>query len=313
MTVAFPEIWLPVSRASHYEVSDRGHIRRRPKQGRQAARLVRLQVDSEGYQNVTLIRGQKQRTLRIDELVCQHFHGNKPNKHMAIQHIDGVTWNDWASNLRWEYPVVANQWYGGPIDPARRGLFRFGPFASKLELVPHLKYGDIMVAFGDNQIKAFEFVFGRDTSEIQNPFNLARYWRATVNSLTQVERCKGMDMPADPNLNPYEAAESYRKLALMHPEFMWANYLLDAAFYIERMADCIYKDIPLPANQVVPSQRRPMAMPRPAPPAATVQAPAAPVTMARRPMGSPTVVPPLQAPPLRRRTTAAPGLFNDKD
>lgn len=303
MTTAFPETWLPVTHS--YQVSDRGHIRRRPKQGRRTARLSPLHVDAEGYQNVTLIRGQKERTVRVDTLVCQAFHG-KPDKGMVVQHIDGVTWNDWSSNLRWEYQVVATEWYSGPIGPACRSFYRHGPYTSKTELLPCLEYGDVVVAFNEGRIASFEFVFGRDLSNyVKNPFDMARYWRATVNSLMQVERSKGMDMMLiPPDFHPYDAAQSYRSLAAMHPEYMWAHYLLDAAFYIERMADCIYKNIELPPSIVVPIARLPMKAPQP------VQAPAIPAPISRRPMTAPPVAPPPVAPQTRRRTVPPAGLFN---
>jgi hypothetical protein len=175
---------------------------------------------------------------------------------------------------------MAEQWYCGPISGARRGYFRFGPYRSRLALLPHVQYGDIIMARNANhQIVAFEFALGRDFNrEVRNPYDLARYWRASVNSLTEVERCKGADImlfnPKDPT-QVYEAARKYRELAEMHPEWLWANYLLEASYYIEMMANLVYHDIAAPKVKVIPTTRRPFPKaaepPSPEPPAAPVR------------------------------------------
>lgn len=317
MNTAFPEVWLSIPRWSHYQISDRGHIRRRPKGGRLIAKTTTLQTNVDGYQTVTLVRGSKEITVPVDTLVCQTFYGKMPSKGMTIQHVDGVNWNNWASNIRWEYPIVSNRWYSGPIDAARRGYFKYGPLKSKTEILPNLCPGDVIVAFDDNaKIIAFEFVFSRDaTKSTLNPFDLARYWRATVNSLTQAERCRGMDMPVNPNANPYEAAARYRKLAEMHPDYMWATYLLEAAFYIERIADYVYKGVPPPAIVIAPAVRRSLDLPRAAPVAAA-QAPTAPPVVARRSLTMPPAPAPRPAPAMapsprrRSRNMKTPGLLD---
>lgn len=300
MTIAFPEIWRPIASWSMYQVSDRGHVRRRPRGGRPTAKLLRLTVDTNGYENVTLTSGKRERTFRVDWLVCSAFHGNPPDRDMEVQHKDGVTWNDWNTNLRWGYRVMATQWYSGPVDAALRGYYRYGPYPSKTSILPYAKYGNVIVAFDDDgQIKAFEFVFSHDlANSTRNPYDLVRYWRATTkHKLMEVECREGMDVSMDPNRNPYEAAAQYRKMAEMHPDYAWALYLLEAAFYIERMADCVYKGLAPPEVQVVPAVRRPLEQPRAAP-AVPAPAPSAPAPMARRPIHAQAAPAPVQAAPL---------------
>lgn len=322
MITAFPEVWRPLDLWSSYQVSDRGHIRRRPRGGRATSRLTPLKVNIDGYNNVTLVRGKKERVLRVDWLVCWTFHGAMPDKDMSVQHIDGITWNDWASNLRWEYPIVATQWYNGPVASAQHGYFKYGPFKSKTEVMPNLKYGDVIVAFDDTgQIVAFEFVFDRDVmNSTRNPYDLARYWRATAKrKLMEVELREGMDMAIDPNRNPYDAAAQYRELAKLHPDFMWAAYLLDASFYIEHMADCVYKNMVPPPITVVSGIRPPLHRPHAAA-EAPAQTPQAPPVATRRPITRPAATqdPPADAAPslygkVRRRLVrdVPPGFFGD--
>ena len=274
MITTFPEQWLTIPHFRAWQVSDRGHVRRNPVGGRETARLAPLKVTTDGQQYVAVTRGKVEAVFTVDTLVCTAFHG-EPKPGMIVQHIDGVIWNNWASNLRWEYEIVASRWYCGPIGPARLGFFRYGPYPSKTELMPHIKYGHVILAKDDNdKVVAFEFMITRDpTNGIRNPYDVSRYWRAAVNTLTEVERCTGMDImkmdPKDPQ-SVYEAAYRYRTLASMHPEYMWASYLLEASYYIEMMANMVYHDVAPPPVVVPPRTRRVMSIPPPPPPAKTL-------------------------------------------
>lgn len=253
MIVSNPEEWAPIPGWRNYVAGDRGHVRHRSK----TKSLSRI-VDTDGVQYVTLRKRTNQEEYQIDQLVCSAFHGSPPNNDLITEHIDGVLWNNWASNLRWAYPVMASKWYGGPVKDAIRGFFRYGPFKTKIELSRLLSKGDVLIGKGDNgKLVAFEFVFWRGDDSL-NPFDMARFFRAHVNYVMEIEKLKGMDIVIE--ANPYAAAQKYHELANLHPEFMWARYLHEAADMIEVLANEVRSGIDHPVT-VVPSVRTPVPIP----------------------------------------------------
>lgn len=147
------------------------------------------------------------------------------------------------------------KWYCGPITPAVRGYFKYGPFPSRMAMDPYVKEGFVLTAYDDdNKIAAFEFCMKPVTNGIPatvNPFGAARYWRACCNTFMEIERIKETEIVVERD-DPIRAAEQYRKFAEMHPNFMWATYLHDAAFYIEKLARMVYDGLEPPAPVAKP-------------------------------------------------------------
>lgn len=280
-----------------YQAGDHGHIRRRPLSHQDKKRYIKPHSDTSGRQLVTLKKGSDRNEYFVDELVCRAFHTRNPAKGMVVTHIDGIEWNNWPSNLRWSFNLMATKWYCGKIKDAAKGFYRAGPFSTPIDLSPHTEYGDIIVAYDTHgEMVAFEFVLGRAPDERKNPYALARYYRMACNTLMEIERAKGLDVMIDKDANPFEAAQRFHQLADLHPEFMWASYLHEAAFFIERMATVVYGEVVAPVPKLVPATRqplRPMAAPAPQ---------AAPPMPTRRPLGSLVTQPQPatpQAPPRR--------------
>lgn len=291
MITSTPEEWHVIPGWRNYEAGERGHVKLRSK-----VNNLKQTTDTEGVEFVTLTQGRKQEEFQVDQLVCLAFNGAPPDGNLIVEHLDSVPWNNWASNLRWAYPIMATNWYCGPIKDALNGFYRFGPYKTKIALNRHLQVGHILVATDDyGKLVAFEFVFWQGGDSL-NPFDQARYFRAYIGSVMEIEKLKGMDIVV--SKTPYEAAQTYHELASMHPEFIWARYLHEAADMIELMANQLRSDIKLPIT-VVASNRTPIpqrAMPLPTP---EYVAPAR-MTIAPRAVVEPTNT---------RRTIAPRGLF----
>ena len=296
---AFPEEWRKII-GFKYEASDRGHIRRRPLNGAASPKFVPTSVDTNGNLIVVLTKGSKQSALYVDDLVCETFIGAPPDSDMYVEHIDGIIWNNWASNLRWSYKLMVAQWYCGPISEARKGIYKYGPFANQMDASAFLEEGDLLIAVDSNsKLVAFSFIFGSGFDHMfRNPYQLGNYWRATAHTIMEIEQLKGMDVVVDRNENPYAAAEKYRQMAQMHSNCMWASYLMDAATIIEKLADIVQNDVALNFPKTVP-------LPAQAP----AQAPAPAPVIRRRINTAPAPAPSPQAQAPVRRRIASPSLF----
>lgn len=314
LNITPPEEWRAIPGLA-YEAGDHGHIRRRPLSHQDKKRYVKPHSNTDGRQIVTLKKGSERNEYFVDELVCRAFHTRNPVRGMVVTHIDGIEWNDWPSNLRWSFNIMAAKWYCGKIKDAAKGFYRAGPFSTPIDLSPHTEFGDIIVAYDtNNEMVAFEFVLGRAPDERKNPYALARYYRMMCNTLMEIERTKGLDIMIDKDANPFEAAQRYHHLADLHPEFMWAKYLHEAAFFLERMASIVYGEIEAPAPRLTPMVRQPLKTPAPEAPLPVpvrrplgalppAPAPSPPPMPARRPLA-----PPRPAPD-PRRTPSSPGFF----
>lgn len=102
------EAWCPVAVEGEdwpYEVSDRGHVRRRP--GTEFGRPTfgaTLRLHSGGkYQIVTLSRNGERRTCPVHRMVLEAFVGHPPKDHEA-NHRDGNKSNNALGNLEWITP-----------------------------------------------------------------------------------------------------------------------------------------------------------------------------------------------------------------
>lgn len=86
------ETWLE-TRYPGYWVSSLGHVRG-PK-----GRVLRPQI-KRGHYTVTVYMADRMRTIFVHVLVCETFHGLKPEG-LECRHLDGDAFNNKPENLRW--------------------------------------------------------------------------------------------------------------------------------------------------------------------------------------------------------------------
>lgn len=103
--------WVELQQFPDYEVSDSGNVRRkaRVRGGYRSDRPART-VDpvelkpavTRGYNRVCLYtpHGDKV-SMFIHVLVCEAFHGERPNSSHQVRHLDGDNFNNRAENLCW--------------------------------------------------------------------------------------------------------------------------------------------------------------------------------------------------------------------
>lgn len=112
-----PEQWLDViGYEGLYRVSTHGRVLscartvpdRRTGTRTKKERLLRLTVDSAGYQKVTLYRGEAKEVWKVHRLVATHFCA-KPDGADVVNHIDNVTTHNSKENLEWTTPLGNNQ------------------------------------------------------------------------------------------------------------------------------------------------------------------------------------------------------------
>lgn len=105
-----------------YEVSSFGRIRTL-KTGR--IRIAR--ANSGGYLYVVLSNGTERKTKTIHQMVCEAFHGPRPDG-KQVNHIDGCKANNHASNVEWVTAGenIAHAWRTGLLNPPKDFSFRQG-------------------------------------------------------------------------------------------------------------------------------------------------------------------------------------------
>ncbi len=101
--------WAPVlNYEGVYEVNDHGGVRsldRRDRRGRRRRSVTLAQyVNRGGYLQVTLFLDGKAETREVHYLVCEAFHGPRPDGTQA-RHLDGVQHHNAPGNLAWGTPV----------------------------------------------------------------------------------------------------------------------------------------------------------------------------------------------------------------
>lgn len=87
------EFWKKIESFEMYEVSNFGKIRRNKK-------ILKNNIDSNGYLSVCLSKKSVVTRFRIHRLVALHFLSNK-NKLPVVNHKDGNKKNNCANNLEW--------------------------------------------------------------------------------------------------------------------------------------------------------------------------------------------------------------------
>jgi len=117
------EQWRPIDDAPHYEVSDRGRVRRVWKNG---PKILKAAPNDCGYFKVSLGRA---RQAYVHRLVCAAFNGPAPTDEHTVDHLDFNTRNNRADNLRWltlqenacrHHPAELDAWWGRQRHRKRR-------------------------------------------------------------------------------------------------------------------------------------------------------------------------------------------------
>lgn len=100
------EMWKIIPGYSNvYEVSSCGRIRRvRSDRGRYVGRILCGGYNPNGYHQVTLSIGGKQKTVVTHTLVARVFLGEPPLPWSEVNHKDGYKANNAATNLEWLTP-----------------------------------------------------------------------------------------------------------------------------------------------------------------------------------------------------------------
>jgi NUMOD4 motif. len=96
-------MWLPVlGFEGRYEVSDKGEVASLPTPtwNRRSIIAQVRNVARGGYWYVTLHRDGKQFSRKVHQIVCEAFHGSRPDG-AVTRHLDGNPTNNVPSNLAW--------------------------------------------------------------------------------------------------------------------------------------------------------------------------------------------------------------------
>lgn len=96
------ERWLTIPFAPDYAVSDRGSIKRIASEPAfRCGMMLKPKLTKYGYPEVTLYVDGAPLFIRVHQVVCRVFHGDRPRGKDEVGHIDGQPANCRADNLRW--------------------------------------------------------------------------------------------------------------------------------------------------------------------------------------------------------------------
>ena len=87
------ENWKAIEGYENYEISDHGNVK-----NIKTNRMLKLNIDSNGYHQVSLCNNGKQTNLKIHRLVAEAFLEN-PDDKLCVDHIDRDKLNNHISNL----------------------------------------------------------------------------------------------------------------------------------------------------------------------------------------------------------------------
>jgi hypothetical protein len=144
MKEATPEEWRPVlGYEGLNEVSSIGRVRSLPRMtasGVHGGRIFRPRTDRYGYLQVRLSRDGKGVPRTVHQLVCEAWHGPKPDG-LQVRHLDGDQLNNTPGNLKW-----------GTAEENARDILRHGrhPQANKTHCPQGHPYDDGNVRLDEN-------------------------------------------------------------------------------------------------------------------------------------------------------------------
>lgn len=99
--------WRPIPGFPSYICSSHGEIVR-VKMDKKGHRLtgqpLKTAVNYAGYHGVTLAEDGVRKSVRVNRIVCETFHGPAPSGRHHAAHNDGSRGNNSADNLRWATP-----------------------------------------------------------------------------------------------------------------------------------------------------------------------------------------------------------------
>lgn len=100
------EEWRPAVGFPDYAVSSLGRVKRvvPDAYGRMCGKVMRQKSTKAGYLQCGLTRFKERRSLLVNRLVCEAFHGCPPSTKHHAAHKDGDRANNRADNLRWATP-----------------------------------------------------------------------------------------------------------------------------------------------------------------------------------------------------------------
>ena len=161
------EIWRDVKGYEGlYQVSSEGRVKSLKRKGRRKERILKHQIDRNGYLRLNLCAGGKSRLFFVHRLVCQAFHEN-PDNNPCVNHIDENKTNNAASNLEWcTYEENIN--HGTRNERASKPVGQYSLEGKLIKLWPSLtevkrqtgfSQGNISEAANGNRKQAYGFIW----------------------------------------------------------------------------------------------------------------------------------------------------------
>lgn len=96
------EVWVPAAGFPHYEVSNLGRVRSFPRP-RTRGGIRAPYPTGQGYLRVNLYENGVQRQVSVHALICESFHGPRPDGWHAA-HENGDNQDNRPENLKWKSP-----------------------------------------------------------------------------------------------------------------------------------------------------------------------------------------------------------------
>ena len=161
------EVWRDVKGYEGlYQVSSEGRVKSLKRKGRRKERILKHQIDRNGYLRLNLCAGGKSRLFFVHRLVCQAFHEN-PDNNPCVNHIDENKTNNAASNLEWcTYEENIN--HGTRNERASKPVGQYSLEGKLIKLWPSLtevkrqtgfSQGNISEAANGNRKQAYGFIW----------------------------------------------------------------------------------------------------------------------------------------------------------
>ena len=149
-----------------YQVSSEGRVKSLKRKGRRKERILKHQIDRNGYLRLNLCAGGKSRLLFVHRLVCQAFHEN-PDNNPCVNHIDENKTNNAARNLEW-CTYEENNNHGTRNERASKPVGQYSLEGKLIKLWPSLTevkrqtgfdQGNISLAANGKRKQAYGFIW----------------------------------------------------------------------------------------------------------------------------------------------------------